>query len=203
MSEHDVWETRFGASDFIFGKQPNHFLASCKPLLPGSGRALAIADGEGRNGVWLAEQGLEVVSLDFSEAAQVKAALLAKERGVEIALIRADVDAWDYPADTFDVVIDIFSQFSAPAGRAEKWRGVVRTLKPNGLLIVQGYMPKQLEYGTGGPKMVENLYTRDMLLQAFGAFREVTITEEERELQEGSAHSGMSAVIGLTARKAP
>lgn len=203
MSEHDIWETRFSASDFIFGKQPNHFLASCKPLLPGSGRALAIADGEGRNGVWLAEQGLDVVALDFSEAAQAKAALLAKERGVEMTLIRTDVEAWDYPANAFDVVIDIFTQFSPPAGRAEKWRGVVRTLKPNGLLIVQGYTPKQLEYGTGGPKMAENLYTREMLQQAFGAFHDVTITEEERDLQEGSAHSGMSAVIGLTARKAP
>lgn len=203
MSDHDVWETRFRGTDFIFGKQPNHFLASCKPLLPGSGRALAIADGEGRNGVWLAEQGLDVVSLDFSEAAQVKAASLAEERGVEMALIRADVEAWDYPANTFDVVIDIFSQFSAPAGRAEKWRGVVRTLKPNGLLIVQGYTPKQLEYGTGGPKTVENLYTREMLQEAFGAFRDITITEEERDLHEGAAHSGMSAVIGLTAHKAP
>ncbi|MBC7577011.1 MAG: class I SAM-dependent methyltransferase [Tardiphaga sp.] len=203
MSEHDVWETRFGGTDFIFGKQPNHFLASCRPLLPGSGKALAIADGEGRNGVWLAEQGLDVVSLDFSEAAQVKAASLAKERGVEIALIKADVQAWDYPADTFDVVIDIFTQFSSPAGRAEKWRGVLRTLKPNGLIIVQGYTPKQLEFGTGGPKMVENLYTRDMLQEAFGSLRDITITEEERELHEGAAHSGMSAVIGLTGRKAP
>lgn len=203
MSEHDIWETRFGGTDFIFGKQPNHFLASCKPLLPGSGRALAIADGEGRNGVWLAEQGLDVVSLDFSRAAQVKAVLLAKERGVEIALIKADVEAWEYPANAFDVVVDIFSQFSSPAGRAAKWHGVIRTLKPNGLLIVQGYTPKQLEYGTGGPKLVENLYTREMLQQAFSTFGDVTITEEERDLHEGSAHSGMSAVIGLTARKAP
>ncbi len=203
MSEHDVWETRFGGPDFIFGKEPNHFLASCKMLLPRYGKALAIADGEGRNGVWLAEQGLDVVSLDFSESAQIKAAALARERGVDIALIRSDVQAWDYPADTFDVVIDIFTQFSSPAGRAEKWRGVLRTLKPNGLLILQGYTPKQLEYGTGGPKNVENLYTREMLQEAFSACREITITQEEREMHEGAAHSGMSAVIGLTARKAP
>lgn len=203
MSERNVWEARYGGPDFIFGKEPNHFLASCRTLLPNSGKALAIADGEGRNGVWLAEQGLDVVALDFSEAAQVKAASLAKERGVELALIRADVEAWDYPANAFDVVIDIFTQFSAPAGRAAKWRGVFRTLKPNGLVIVQGYTPRQLEYGTGGPKMVENLYTREMLQEAFSTFRDVIITEEERDLHEGSAHSGMSAVIGLTARKAP
>jgi SAM-dependent methyltransferase len=202
MSEHATWESRYGRPEFIFGKEPNYFLESCKLLLPKSGKALAIADGEGRNGVWLAERGLDVVALDFSEAAQMKAALLAKERNVGIELIRADVQAWDYPASTFDVVIDIFTQFSSPAGRAEKWRGVLRTLKPNGLVIVQGYTPKQLEYGTGAPKNVENLYTREMLQEAFSAFREITITEEERDMHEGAAHSGMSAVIGLTARKA-
>jgi SAM-dependent methyltransferase len=203
MSEHATWESRYGRPEFIFGKEPNYFLESCKLLLPKSGKALAIADGEGRNGVWLAERGLDVVALDFSEAAQIKAAQLAKERRVGIELIRADVQAWDYPASTFDVVIDIFTQFSSPAGRAEKWRCVLRTLKPNGLVIVQGYTPKQLEYGTGGPKNVENLYTRELLQEAFSAFYEITITEEERDMHEGTAHSGMSAVIGLTARKAP
>ena len=203
MSEHDVWERRFGVPDFIFGKEPNHFLMSCKNLLPKSGKALAIADGEGRNGVWLAEQGLDVVALDFSEAAQIKAASLAKERGVEITLVRADVLAWDYPANAFDVAIDIFTQFSSPAERAEKWQGVHKTLKPGGLVIVQGYTPRQLQYGTGGPKKIENLYTRGMLEDAFRSFRDMTITEEERDMHEGAAHSGMSAVIGLTARKSP
>ena len=155
MSEHDVWESRYGVPDFIFGKEPNHFLMSCRNLLPGSGKALAIADGEGRNGVWLAEQGLDVVALDFSEAAQIKAALLAKERGVEITLVRAEVLTWDYPANAFDVVIDIFTQFSSPEERAIKWQRLHRTLKPGGLVILQGYSPRQLQYGTGGPKKIE------------------------------------------------
>ena len=201
MSEHDVWEGRYGVPEFIFGKEPNHFLMTCKKLLPKSGKALAIADGEGRNGVWLAEQGLDVVALDFSEAAQIKAASLAKERGVGITLIKADVLAWDYPANAFDVVIDIFTQFSSPMERARKWRRVHQSLKPGGLVIVQGYAPKQLQYGTGGPKKIENLYTRDMLEDAFRSFRDMTIIEEEREMHEGAAHSGMSAVIGLSARK--
>ncbi len=201
MSEHDVWESRYGVPDFIFGKEPNHFLMSCRNLLPGSGKALAIADGEGRNGVWLAEQGLDVVALDFSEAAQIKAALLAKERGVEITLVRAEVLTWDYPANAFDVVIDIFTQFSSPEERAIKWQRLHRTLKPGGLVILQGYSPRQLQYGTGGPKKIENLYTRGILENAFRSFQDVTIIEEERDMHEGTAHSGMSAVIGLTARK--
>jgi SAM-dependent methyltransferase len=201
LSEHARWQERYSSPDYLFGKAPNYFLASCKPLLPKSGKVLAVADGEARNGVWLAEQGLDVLSLDFSEAAQAKAAVLAKERGVTIKLVHADVHAWDYPAEAFDVVVEIFTQFSTPSERTRKWAGMRKALKSGGLLILQGYTPKQLQYGTGGPKEIENLYTRAMIEQAFGDLHDVTISEEEREMHEGAAHGGMSAVIGLTARK--
>lgn len=195
------WEARFSKPGYEFGKTPNEFLARCKPLLPKSGKALAVADGEGRNGVWLAEQGLDVTSTDFSPAAQKKARALAAERGVSVSFIEADAHQWSYPDAAFDVVVEIFTQFSTPAERPLKWAGMQRALKSGGLLIVQGYTPKQLQYGTGGPKQIEHLYTREMLERAFGDFRDVAIVEEERELQEGAGHSGMSAVIGLTARK--
>jgi len=187
--------------EYAFGKEPNHFLATCKPLLPRSGRALAVADGEGRNGVWLAEQGLDVVSIDFSPSAQKKARALAAERRVNVDFRQADVHNWDYPPDAFDVVAEIFTQFSTPAERELKWAGMRRALKSGGLLIVHGYTPKQLEYGTGGPKELENLYTRPMLVQSFGDFHDVKFTEEEREIHEGASHGGMSAMIGLTAKK--
>jgi len=201
MSEQERWETRFRAPGYAFGKEPNAFLKAQAPLLRGRGTALSVADGEGRNGVWLAEQGLDVVSIDFSEAAQAKAAALAKERGVAIELVHTDVHAWDYPPDAFDVVVEIFTQFSTPAERPRKWAGMRKALKPGGLLIVQGYTPKQLEYGTGGPSEIERLYTRAMLEQAFGDFRDLKFVEEELEMHEGAAHGGMSAVIGLTGRK--
>ena len=201
MSEYQRWEDRFSAPDYIFGTEPNYFLAACRALLPKSGKALAVADGEGRNGVWLAEQGLDVTSIDFSPAAQAKAVALAKARGVGVTFVRADVHDWAYPLAAFDVVVEIFTQFSTPAERARKWAGMLRALKPGGQLIVQGYTPKQLHYGTGGPKEVENLYTRDLLLATFGDLHDVQIVQEERELHEGAAHGGMSAVIGLTARK--
>ena len=200
-SELQRWEQRFAVPDYAFGKEPNYFLASCKPLLPRSGRALAVADGEGRNGVWLAEQGLDVVSLDFSPSAQRKARALAKERGVTVNFLQGDVHTFDYPATAFDVVAEIFTQFSTPAERAMKWAGMRKALKPSGLLIIQGYTPKQLQYGTGGPKEIENLYTRVMLEEAFRDFHDMTIVEEELELHEGTSHGGMSAVINLTARK--
>ena len=200
-SEYQRWEDRFAVPDYAFGKEPNYFLASCKPLLPRSGKALAVADGEGRNGVWLAEQGLDVMSLDFSPSAQRKGRALAKERGVTVTFLQADVHTFDYPEATFDVVAEIFTQFSAPPERAMKWGGMRKALRPAGLLIIQGYTPKQLQYGTGGPKEIENLYTRAMLEEAFRDFHDLTIVEEELELHEGTSHGGMSAVINLTARK--
>jgi SAM-dependent methyltransferase len=201
VSEYERWEDRYRVPDYVFGTEPNYFLLSCKALLPRSGKALAVADGEGRNGIWLAEQGLEVLSLDFSPSAQQKARALAKQRGVTLTIAQADVHAWDYPEAAFDVVVEIFTQFSTPAERAKKWAGMRKALKRGGLLIIQGYTPKQLQYGTGGPKQAENLYTRAMLEEAFRDFRDMKIVEEEIEIYEGTSHGGMSAVINLTARK--
>ena len=150
MTEYERWETRYATPDYAFGKEPNYFLRSCKSLLPPAGRALAVADGEGRNGVWLAEQGLDVVSIDFSPSAQRKAKALAAERHVKVAFELVDVHNWNYPEADFDVVVEIFTQFSSPADRALKWSGMKRSLKSGGLLIIQGYTPKQLEYRTVG-----------------------------------------------------
>ncbi|MFY9835639.1 MAG: class I SAM-dependent methyltransferase [Xanthobacteraceae bacterium] len=201
MNEYERWEARFAVPEYAFGKEPNEFLKACKHLLSPSGRALAVADGEGRNGAWLAEQGLDVLAIDFSPSAQRKARALVAERHVHVTFLQADVHDWDYPQSAFDVVVEIFTQFSAPAERSRKWAGMRRALKSGGLLIIVGYTPKQLEYATGGPKQRENLYTRAMLEQAFGDFRDLRIVEEERELREGASHAGMSAVVGLTGRK--
>src|SRR5665213_3567613 len=201
MGEFERWEGRYAPESYLFGTAPNAFLAKQKTRLPKSGRALSIADGECRNGVWLAEQGLDVVSIDFSPAAQRKAKALAAERDVKVAFELVDVHNWNYPSAAFDVVAEIFTQFSNPADRARKWTGMLKALKPGGLLIIQGYTPKQLEYGTGGPKEIENLYTRAMLEQEFGGLRELSLVEEERDIHEGTSHGGISAVINLTARK--
>ncbi len=201
MGEYERWEGRYSAPEYIFGEAPNYFLAACKPLLPASGSALAVADGEGRNGVWLAEQGLDVLSIDFSPTAQGKARRLAERRGAALRVEQADVHEWAYPESAFDVVAEIFTQFSDPGQRRKKWAGMKRALKSGGLIIVQGYTPKQLEYGTGGPKELDHLYTREMLEQEFAGWRDMRIAEEELEMHEGPAHSGMSAVINFTARK--
>ena len=201
MSEFDRWQGRYAVQEYIFGEEPNAFLASKKDLLPKSGKALSVADGEGRNGVWLAQQGLDVLSLDFSPNGQLKARALAKARGATLSFELADVHEWTYPEAAFDVVVEIFTQFSDPVQRARKWDGMKRTLKPGGLLLLEGYTPKQLEYGTGGPKQLDHLYTRDMLAEAFGHFSKVEIRDYETQMSEGGGHAGMAAVIDLVAWK--
>jgi ubiquinone/menaquinone biosynthesis C-methylase UbiE len=202
MGEYDRWQGRYAVDEYIFGEAPNVFLSKQKHLLPKAGKCLAVADGEGRNGVWLAQQGLDVLSIDFSENGQEKAKALAKKHGVtNITFELADVHNWAYPVDAFDVVVEIFTQFSDPCQRAKKWAGMRRTLKTGGLLLIEGYTPKQLDYGTGGPKELDHLYTRDMLLAEFGDFNKVVMSDYEAMMAEGSRHAGMAAVIDLVAWK--
>ncbi|HEY5306506.1 MAG TPA: class I SAM-dependent methyltransferase [Pseudolabrys sp.] len=201
MSDLDHWQQRYASDEYRFGTAPNAFLASQVKRLAKHGKALAIADGEGRNGVFLAEQGLDVLSLDFAPNAQAKARKLAAERGVALRVEQADVINWTYAADTFDVVAAIFFQFAAPPERDRIFAGIMRTLKPGGLLLLEGYGLKQLGYKTGGPSMLENLYTREILEQAFGGFASLDIREYDVEIHEGAGHGGMSALIDVVAVK--
>ncbi len=195
------WQQRFAAPGYVFGTEPNAFLKAQAHLLRQGDKALAIADGEGRNGVFLAEQGLDVLSVDFSLLAQEKARKLAKARGVTLRIAQADIVDWDWPDAAFDVVAAIFFQFSAPPERDKIFAGIKKTLKPGGLLLLEGYGPKQLDYKTGGPSDLTRLYTRALLQKAFGDFSEIDIREYDAELHEGDRHAGLSALIDLVGRK--
>jgi cyclopropane fatty-acyl-phospholipid synthase-like methyltransferase len=201
MSEFERWETRFSGSEYLFGTAPNEFLRAQAHLLPRAGQALAVADGEGRNGVWLAEQGLDVLSVDFSPKAQAKAQALAKSRGVALRTEQIDLFAWTWPTAAFDVVAAIFIQFATPQERKPIFAGIRQALKPGGLLLLQGYRPEQLAYKTGGPSQIENLYTRALLEEAFAGFAELEISEHDSMTQEGAGHAGMAALIDLIGRK--
>jgi SAM-dependent methyltransferase len=201
MSELQRWETRFSTPDYVFGKAPNQFLKSHAHLLKRDEKALAFADGEGRNGVFLAEQGLDVLSIDFSPKAQAKAQALAKERGVKLRTEQADIFNWAWPPAAFDVIVGIFFQFAEPAFRQQVFSNIKKALKPGGLLLIQGYRPEQLKYKTGGPSEVENLYTRKLLEDAFKDFTSLEIKEHDSMVDEGAGHKGISALIDLVGRK--
>ena len=201
MSELERWEARFAGPEYHFGTEPNAFLKSKAGLLKPGQKALSIADGEGRNGVFLAERGLDVLAMDFSPTALAKSQALAKQRGVTIRTEQADLDTWRWPIEAFDVVVAIFFQFCAPPLRTRVFDGIKRALKPGGLLLMEGYTPKQREYKTGGPSEVENLYTRKLLEESFSDFASVEIREYDSEIHEGPGHGGMSALIDLVGRK--
>lgn len=195
------WDERYQGEAYLFGETPNAFLArQAHRLTPGQ-TALAVADGEGRNGVWLAEQGLSVLSVDGSAVAQAKAARLAVARGVSLDLRQVDLAAWDWPVPQFDIVAAIFIQFAGPELRTEMFENMKRALKPGGLILLEGYRPEQIAYGTGGPRTPENLYTEQMLREAFADFEILELVAYDAAIEEGAGHSGQSALIDLIARK--
>ncbi len=197
----EFWNARYDRDDYLFGKAPNAFLASQKDRLKPGMTALAIADGEGRNGVWLAEQGLRVVTTDIAPRAVDKALTLAAQRGVAIDARLADLETWDWPEAAFDIVVGIFIQFAAPAERERLFAHMKSALKPGGLILLQGYRPEQIAYGTGGPGQVENLYTETLLRDAFGDFDILNLNSHDSEVAEGAGHSGLSALIDMVARR--
>src|SRR5712691_5799874 len=200
-SEYQRWEKRFSVPDYVFGTEPNVFLKSQAAVLPKSGTALAVADGEGRNGVWLAERGLDVLSIDWSPTALGKAQALAGRRGVTLRTAQVDLVEWQWPVAEFDVIAAIFFQFLTPQERGRVFAGMRNALKPGGLLLIEGYRPEQLNYKTGGPSLVENLYTGALLEAEFGALSELRMTEHDSITSEGTGHVGMAALIDLVGRK--
>lgn len=191
------WNQRFAEESYFFGTAPNAFLVAQKHRLEAGMSALVVADGEGRNGVWLAQQGLAVTTFDFSEVAVEKAGRLAARAGVALERRICDVSEWDWGARAYDVVVAIFIQFATPPLRERIFRGVQRALRPGGLLLLQGYTPKQVEYGTGGPPHAENMYTAQLLREAFTALEILHLEEHEEMVSEGPGHHGRSALIDL------
>ena len=197
----ETWDRRYAAEGYLFGTQPNAWLRDHASLWKPGDRVLCVADGEGRNSVWLAARGLKVDAFDVSSVAVDKARRLAAEHGVEVQLSVADCDGYAWEEAAFDGVAAIFIQFADPAMRARIFERAVRSLKPGGVLVLQGYGPRQLEFRTGGPGILSHLYTGAMLREAFRDLDILELREEEAEIEEGAGHRGMSALVGLVGRR--
>lgn len=196
-----IWDQRYAGDEYHFGTEPNAFLLAQRHWLKAGTSCLAVADGEGRNGVWLAQQGLDVLSVDASPVALAKARKLAGERGVQVRFEQADLLQWEWGEERYDVVVGVFIQFVPPAQRVAMFESIKRSLKPGGLMLLQGYTPRQLEYRTGGPSQVENLYTAALLREMFADMDILHLVEHDSHISEGAGHCGMSALIDMVARK--
>jgi 2-polyprenyl-3-methyl-5-hydroxy-6-metoxy-1,4-benzoquinol methylase len=202
-----TWDARFDKADYHFGREPADFLAAQQSRIaeylaanPGA-TALAVSDGEGRNSVWLARQGLKVAAFDISPVGVAKARKLAADAGVSVDYRIEDINAFDWDAAQYDVVAVIFIQYASPPERARIFAGIQRALKPGGLAIIQGYGLRQLEYKTGGPGKAETLYSVDLMRTSFAALEPLLLAEHDAVVNEGPGHSGMSALVDFVGRR--
>jgi SAM-dependent methyltransferase len=200
-SEAEFWNGRFASESYVFGTRPAAFLVDNAHHVPPQSRVLVPADGEGRNSVFLAELGHRVVATDIAEEGLAKARKLAAARAVDVEFRHLDLQGWQWPEAEFDAVVAVFIQFAPPALRDEIFSGMKRSVRPGGVILLHGYTPKQLEHRTGGPSMVEQLYTEELLRMAFGDWELLRIEAYERDLDEGEGHKGRSAVVDLVARR--
>lgn len=194
------WDQRYDQPEYVFGTAPAAFLPRHLAQLPKEARVLCVADGEGRNSVWLAERGLDVTAFDPSAPALAKARALAKQRGVSVGYHQTGIEDWDWDRP-FDLIVAIYIQFIGPEQRAELFTQFDRALAAGGRVMIHGYTPKQVEYGTGGPGKVENMYTEAMLAQAFEGYDILENRAFEMHVNEGHGHVGHSALIDFIAQK--
>ncbi|WP_238364720.1 SAM-dependent methyltransferase [Mesobacterium pallidum] len=195
-----MWEDRYKGSDYLYGKAPSQVLRTHEDLLVAGGTALAVADGEGRNSVFMAERGMQVTALDYAPSAIAKARKLAAERGVTVDFRTCDVLAGDWPG-TYDLVAGIFIQFVGPEGRRKIFDRIKGATAPGGTALLHGYTPDQVGRGTGGPGRVENMYTETILRAAFVGWEVRDCRAYEADLAAGAGQSGRSALIDFVARK--
>ena len=199
--EPDFWNGRYEDEGYLFGTDPAAPLAAIADQLPRAGRALCLADGEGRNSVFLAKRGLSVTAFDFAENALVKARKLAAKEQAAVTFHQADITKWDWSAPGYDLVAGVFFQFLPPDVRTQVFKEIVNSIAPGGTLYILGYRPEQIGRGTGGPPHAENTYTEDLLKDSFSALKIQTLRSWDEDLNEGRGHNGASALIEFLAKK--
>jgi SAM-dependent methyltransferase len=202
FTESEYWDERYRDEAYFYGFSPNDFLREHAGLFEAGDRVLSLAEGEGRNAVFLAQRGCQVRGVDFSARGYEKAMRLAQQQGVAIEYDVADLTLYDMGEAKWDGVVSIFCHLSE-SDRLALYRSIRRGLKPGGVFLLESYNKKQLDYGTGGPKEVSHLVSLGDLTGAFDRFEIVLTQDIVRDVQEGTRHSGAGSVTQFIARKAP
>lgn len=196
-----MWNERYAGDDYVYGTEPNTFLAEHAKLL--TGPVLSLAEGEGRNAVFLAARGLDVFGVDLSDVGLAKARKLAATKGVTIRTEVADLASYDLPANTYGAVVSIFAHLPGSI-RQRLYPLVERSLKPGGIVLLEAYTPAQLPKTTGGPKDPDMLMTAAGLRQEFPHLEVILVRELDRDVKEGGHRlGGVGSVVQFIARKRP
>ncbi len=193
------WDARYGEAGYVYGTAPNEFLTAVTGRIP-PGRVLCLAEGEGRNAVFLASQGYDVVAVDASQVGLQKASALASARGVALTLVHADLATFAIEPRTWSGIVSVFAHLP-PALRARLHRGVVAGLRPGGAFVLEAFTPAQAALDTGGPREPDLLMSLDTLLGELDGLEFEIARELEREVVEGRYHRGRSAVVQVVGRK--
>lgn len=196
----NFWDQNFSVEGYKYGTAPNAFMAEQAMRLPRCCEVLVPGDGEGRNGVWLAEQGHHVTAMDSSRVGLHKAKTLANERHVALQTVLADLNEWTPPPSSADALVLIYLHLP-PGLRSAAHTRLAQALRPQGLLILESFHPLQLNHQSGGPKDVAMLYTLDLLRQDFPDFKELLAFEGETLLDEGPGHQGLAHVTRWVAQR--
>jgi SAM-dependent methyltransferase len=194
-----MWDKRFSEPGYAYGTEPNGFLASVADRIP-SGNILCLAEGEGRNAVYLAELGYDVTAVDTSTVGLAKAEALAHNRGVTIETVNADLEEYEIEPGVWQGIVSIFCHLP-PVIRAALHERCLRGLVPGGVFVLEGFTPGQLELGTGGPKNRELLMELEIIRQELPGLRLEIAREIEREVIEGKYHGGTASVVQILAVK--
>lgn len=194
-----MWDQRYGEPGFAYGDAPNDYLVEVSDRLP-AGRALCLAEGEGRNAVFLAERGFEVTALDQSAVGLDKAQQLARARGVRVATVIADLAHYEIAPDHWDVIVSIWAHTPVSI-RRRTHQQVVAGLRPRGMFVLEAYRPEQVGRGTGGPPVPELTMPLSDLETELAGLDLLQAAEIERDVREGRYHQGPSAVVQILGRK--
>lgn len=196
----NMWNERYRNEEFFYGKEPNDFLKDASKSMPKGSKVLCLAEGEGRNAVYLACQGHEVTAIDLSNIGLEKLQHFAKQKNVEIKTEVADLSEYIIKENYWDAIISIWCHLPSSL-RQKVHNNCVKGLKNNGVFILEAYTSKQLEFKTGGPSNIDLLMSEVELRKELSGMHFDIIRELEREIHEGAGHNGMSAVVQIMATK--
>jgi len=194
------WDERYNTDSYFYGTEPNDFLKESVKALPIKGQVLCLAEGEGRNAVYLAEQGFDVTAMDGSPVGLEKLKSLASKKNVQVKTIVSDLADFEIEANKWDAIVSIWCHIPSSL-RAKIHGDVIKGLKQNGVFVLEAYHPRQLNYKTGGPPTTDLLMTVDALKSELSGLKFEVLHDIDREIHEGVGHNGKSAVVQALARK--